>query len=65
MHAEMPAVPSTAEGVPATRLSLVNAGVLESLRYSAFWAQERKREPTPGPVNYIFESTQAPMPMTT
>ena len=57
MHPEMPAVPSTPEGVPATRLSLVRSGVLENLEYSRFWAQERKREPTPGPVNYILESS--------
>src|SRR5262245_35209694 len=31
MHAEMPAVPSTDEGVPAARVSLINAGVLETL----------------------------------
>ncbi|MGE0361396.1 MAG: TldD/PmbA family protein [Vicinamibacterales bacterium] len=61
MHPEMPAVPTTAEGVPAERLSLVKAGVLEQLEYTRFWAQERKREPTPGPVNYILESTQAPV----
>ncbi len=58
MHAEMPAVPSTNEGIPATRLSLVKGGVLENLEYSRFWAQERKREPTAGPVNYVMESTQ-------
>ena len=33
------------------------AGVLENLEYSRFWAQERKREPTAGPVNYILEGT--------
>jgi len=58
MHADMPAVPSTSEGIPATRVSLVKAGVVENLEYSRFWAQERKREPTPGPVNYIFGGTQ-------
>jgi predicted Zn-dependent protease len=57
-HAEMPAVPSTGEGVPASRLPLVTAGVIEQFQYSRFWAQERKREPTPGPVNYIIESTR-------
>jgi predicted Zn-dependent protease len=56
-HADMPAVPSTTEGIPASRLSLITSGTLESLEYSRFWAQERKREPTPGPVNYIFESS--------
>jgi predicted Zn-dependent protease len=60
MHAEMPAAPVTAEGVPAARLSLIKAGVLENLEYSRFWAQERKRQPTPGPVNYILESTTPP-----
>jgi predicted Zn-dependent protease len=63
MHPELPAVPSTNEGIPATRLSLVKAGVLENLEYSRFWAQERKREPTAGPVNYIMESSQPPTSM--
>jgi predicted Zn-dependent protease len=58
MHAEMPVVPATAEGIPATRVSLVKAGVLENLQYSQFWARERKQPATPGPVNYIFESAE-------
>ena len=60
MHAEMPATPSTAEGIPASRLSLIKSGVLENLVYSRFWAQEKKQTPTAGPVNYILESSQAP-----
>jgi len=60
MHAELPAVPSTDEGVPASRLSIVKAGVLENLEYSRFWAGEKKRQPTPGPVNYIMESAGPP-----
>lgn len=60
MHAELPATPATNEGIPASRLSLVNAGVIENLAYSRYWAQEKKREATPGPVNYILESTQTP-----
>jgi predicted Zn-dependent protease len=58
MHPDMPALPATSEGTPAARLSVVKAGVLENLEYSRFWAQERKREPTPGPVNWIVESAQ-------
>jgi predicted Zn-dependent protease len=58
MHVELPAMPATAEGIPASRLSLIRAGVLENLQYSRFWAQERKQQPTAGPVNYIMESTQ-------
>lgn len=60
MHAELPAVPSTDEGIPASRLSIVKAGVLESLEYSRFWAAEKKRQPTPGPVNYLMESAEPP-----
>lgn len=63
MHPELPAVPATDEGIPASRLSLIKAGVLENLEYSRFWAQERKREPTPGPVNYIMESSEPPTSM--
>jgi predicted Zn-dependent protease len=63
MHAEMPAAPSTSEGIPAARLSLIKGGVVENLEYSRFWAREQKREPSPGPVNYILESTDAPTPL--
>ena len=61
MHPEMPAVPSTNEGIPASRVSLIKAGVLDSLVYNRYWAQQKKVMPTAGPVNYIFESTQKPM----
>ena len=60
-HRDLPAVPATGEGIPASRLPLITAGVLENLEYSRFWAQQRKREPTPGPVNFIMESTQPPV----
>ena len=63
MHPELPALPSTTEGVPAGRLSIIKAGALENLAYSRFWAQERQRQPTPGPVNYIVEGTQPPATM--
>jgi predicted Zn-dependent protease len=63
MHAEMPATPSTSEGIPATRLSLIKGGVVENLEYSRFWAREQKRDPSPGPVNYILESTDASTPL--
>jgi predicted Zn-dependent protease len=57
-HRELPAVPATSEGVPASKLVLVKNGVLENLSYSRFWARERSREPSPGPVNYVLESSQ-------
>jgi predicted Zn-dependent protease len=65
MHPDMPATPATAEGVPAARFSLIANGVVENLHYSRFWAREQKREPSPGPVNYIFESSQKPTPLAT
>lgn len=61
MHGEMPAVPSTSEGIPAARVSLIKAGVLENLVYNRYWAEQKKVPPTAGPVNYIFESSQPPM----
>lgn len=60
-HPEMPSLPSTNEGIPASRLPLITNGTLENLEYARFWAQERKREPTPGPVNYIFGSSAPPV----
>ena len=60
-HPELPSSPGTGEGIPASRLSLVKAGVLENLEYSRFWAQEKKKEPSPGPVNYIIEGAQPPV----
>jgi predicted Zn-dependent protease len=63
MHPEMPAAPATAEGVPATRLSLVKGGVVEHLVSQRYWAEQQKREASPGPVNYILESTAAPLPL--
>ena len=61
MHAEMPGAPATNEGIPSARVSLIKGGVLENLVYSRYWAQQKKVQPTPGPVNYIFEGTQAPL----
>ena len=63
LHAELPAVPATAEGIPAQRLPLITKGVLENLEYSRFWARERKREATAGPVNHILESSQPAVPV--
>jgi len=34
----------------------VRNGVLENLQYSRYWAREKGKEPTPGPVNTIVES---------
>jgi predicted Zn-dependent protease len=57
---ELPALNATAAGVPAEVVYFVRNGVLENLAYSRFWAQEKQRPPTPGPVNRIMESSAPP-----
>ncbi len=56
-HSEVPGSQSAQGGLPAERVYLVRKGVLENLIYNRFWAQQRKVEPTRGPVNAIMEST--------
>jgi predicted Zn-dependent protease len=54
-HPELPGDPVAAEGVPAERIYFVRHGVLENLHYSRYWAKEKGKAPTPGPVNQIIE----------
>jgi predicted Zn-dependent protease len=42
------------EGVPAQTTYLVRNGVLETLRYTRFWAQQKNRQPS-GPFGLILE----------
>ena len=44
-------------GIPAQRITMVNSGVLENLTYNRYWAKQKSKEPTPGPVNTIFETS--------
>ena len=53
---ELPGSQAAQAGLPAEKIFLVRAGVLETLVYSRFWAQKRNERPTPGPVNIIMES---------
>ena len=55
-HPELPGQPSAQGGIPAQKLFLVNKGVIETLVYSRFWAKQKDKMPTPGPVNTILES---------
>ncbi|HET9478865.1 MAG TPA: TldD/PmbA family protein [Pyrinomonadaceae bacterium] len=57
-HPELPASQSAQGGLPAQKIYLVRNGVLENLVYSRFWAKQKGKEPTPGPVNNIMESSQ-------
>jgi predicted Zn-dependent protease len=59
-NAELPGSPSAQEGLPAQKVYFVRGGVLENLTYSRFWAQQKGKQPTPGPVNLILESSAPP-----
>jgi predicted Zn-dependent protease len=55
---ELPGSQAAQGGIPAQKIYIVRNGVLENLVYSRFWAKEKVKEPTPGPVNNIMESSQ-------
>jgi predicted Zn-dependent protease len=56
-HPELPGSKSAQGGLPAQKIYLVRNGVLENLVYSRYWAKQKGKEPTPGPVNSIIESS--------
>jgi predicted Zn-dependent protease len=55
---ELPGSQAAPSGLPADVIYLVRDGVLENLTYSRFWAREKKKEPTRGPVNRILEAAK-------
>lgn len=57
---ELPGSQSAQGGIPAEKIYLIRNGVLDNLVYNRFWAKQKGKEPTPGPVNTIFE-TSAPV----
>ena len=60
-HPELPGSQSAQAGLPAQKIYFVRNGVLENLTYSRFWAGQKGKEPTAGPVNSILESSQPPV----
>jgi predicted Zn-dependent protease len=58
-NAELPGTQAAQAGLPAERIHLVKNGALENLTYTRFWARQRMKEPTPGPVNFILETASA------
>jgi len=62
-NAEIPGSQSAQSGIPAQKIYLVKNGMLENLIYSRFWAQKQTKEPTPGPVNTILETSGKPSTM--
>ncbi len=58
-NAELPGSQAAQAGLPAQRIQFVRNGVLENLTYSRFWAKQKEKQPTPGPVNTIMESSKS------
>ena len=56
-NSELPGSQSAQGGLPAEKLHLVRNGKLENLIYNRYWAKQKSKEPTPGPVNTIFASS--------
>ena len=56
-HPELPGSQSAQGGIPAQQIALVKDGVLANLTYNRFWAKQKGKEPTPGPVNTIFQTS--------
>ncbi len=56
-NSELPGSQSAQGGIPAEKIFLVRNGVLENLVYNRFWAKQKGKEPTAGPVNTIFEAS--------
>jgi len=59
-HPDLPGAQSAQGGIPTQKIYLVRNGVVENLIYSRFWARQKGKEPTPGPVNSIMESSMSP-----
>lgn len=59
-HPELPGSQSAQGGIPAEKIYLVRKGTVENLIYNRFWAKQKDRQPTPGPVNTIMETGGKP-----
>ena len=58
-HPLAPTVSFDNEGLPLSRHTWVENGVLKDLFYSRFWAEKMGKEPTAGPSNLIMEGGTA------
>ncbi len=57
---DLPGSESAQDGIPAEKFYLVRGGVLENLVYNRFWAKQKGKQPSPGPVNTILQSSAKP-----
>jgi predicted Zn-dependent protease len=60
-HPMAPTLAFDGAGLPVTRNTWVEKGVLKDLFYSRFWAEKMNRKPTGGPNNIIMEGGTASM----
>ena len=58
---DLPGSQSAQAGLPAQKFHLVRGGTIENLTYSRFWAQQKNKQPSPGPVNAILDSNAPPV----
>ena len=56
-HPDLPGSQSAQAGIPAQKITMINNGTLENLTYNRYWAAQKDRQPTPGPVNTIFQTS--------
>lgn len=54
-HPEVPALPWDGEGLPRSRMQIVQNGKIANLDYSRYWAQKQGKPATPSPGNIIME----------
>jgi predicted Zn-dependent protease len=53
----VPGSQAAQDGIPAQKIYLVRNGKVENLIYNRFWAKEKGKEPTRGPVNMIMDAS--------
>lgn len=58
-YPELPASPWSGEGLPQSRVSWIEKGVVKNLAYSRYWAQQKGVKPVPFPGNMIMEGGNA------
>jgi len=58
-HPLAPTVAFDGEGLPLSRHTWIDRGVLKDLFYSRYWAEKQGKEPTAGPANLIMQGGSA------
>lgn len=56
-NAENPATPFTLDGLPRTRVTWVENGVLKNLPYSRYWALQKRVDALPAPAGIMMQGT--------